>query len=138
MLLFKKKFMDAIRNGTKTQTIRLWKWRRMKEGQKSYIPGAGYIVIDEVAEVRLEDLTDDDARPDGFATAADLRAEIAQLYPTAEADGYRAFRVRFHVCPPEEQVRLREASRLRKARRRKKSLESQSESVEETTADGPD
>mgnify|MGYP003882904105 CR=1 FL=1 len=126
MLLFKKKFMDAIRRGTKTQTIRLWRWRRMREGQYSYIPGAGYIVIDEIAEVRLEDLTDDDAQPDGFATADDLRAEIAQLYPSAEAEGYRAFRVRFHVCPPEDQQRLREESRRRKARRREKTAGSQS------------
>lgn len=126
MLLFKKKFMDAIRRGTKTQTIRLWRWRRMREGQYSYIPGAGYIVIDEIAEVRLEDLTDDDAQPDGFASADDLRAEIAQLYPSAEAEGYRAFRVRFHVCPPEDQQRLREESRRRKARRREKTAGSQS------------
>lgn len=126
MLLFKKKFLDAIRHGTKTQTIRLWRWRRMREGQYSYIPGAGYIVIDEVAEVRLEDLTDDDAQPDGFDTAADLRAEITQLYPSAEADGYRAFRVRFHLCPPEDQRRLREESRRRKAQRRDKTARSQS------------
>lgn len=118
MLLFKKKFLDAIRDGTKTQTIRLWRWRRMKQGQYSYIPGAGYIVIDEVTEVRLEDLTDDDALPDGFLSAADLRAEIAQLYPSAESDGYRAFRIRFHICPPEDQKRLREASRRRKAEHR--------------------
>ncbi len=98
----------------------------MREGQYSYIPGAGYIVIDEIAEVRLEDLTDDDAQPDGFATADDLRAEIAQLYPSAEAEGYRAFRVRFHVCPAEEQQRLREESRRRKARRREKTAGPQS------------
>ncbi len=118
MLLFKKKFLDAIRKGTKTQTIRLWKWRRMRAGQLSYIPGAGYIVLDEVAEVKLKDLTDEDARPDGFATANDLRAEIEQLYPSAEEAGYRAFRIRFHVCPPEDQHRLREESRRRKAVRR--------------------
>ena len=68
MLLFKKRFLDAIRSGRKTQTIRLWRHRKMRAGQRSYIPGAGYIRIDAVEEVQLADLTDDDARPDGFPT----------------------------------------------------------------------
>ena len=79
MLLFKKKFLDAIRRGEKTQTVRLWKFRRMRPGQRSYIPGAGYIEVLNVDEVALDALTDDDARPDGFPSADALRGEIAQL-----------------------------------------------------------
>jgi len=103
MLLFKKKFLPAIRAGEKTQTIRLWNCRRMRAGQRSYIPGAGYIRVTAVDEVELESLTDDDARPDGFDTAEQLRDEIAQLYPDHLAQGYKAYRVVFHVLPPEEQ-----------------------------------
>jgi hypothetical protein len=103
MLLFKKKFLPAIREGRKTQTIRLWRWRRMRPGQRSYIPGVGYILVRAVDEVRLEDLTDADARPDGFETADALRAEIARLYPEQLADGHRAYRIAFEVLPPEEQ-----------------------------------
>jgi hypothetical protein len=99
MLLFKKRFLPAIRSGQKTQTIRLWKYRRMRPGQRSYIPGAGYIRITAVHEVELDQLTDDDARPDGFATAADLRAEIARLYPNQLAAGHRAFRILFELAP---------------------------------------
>lgn len=95
MLLFKKKFLPAIRRGEKTQTIRLWKYRRMKPGQRSYIPGAGYIRVTAVEEVALEALTDADALPDGFATAGELRAEIARLYPQQLAQGHRAYRVVF-------------------------------------------
>ena len=101
MLLFKKRFLDAIRSGQKTQTIRLWKFRKMRAGQRSYIPGAGYIRLTAVDEVDLEQLTDDDARPDGFATADDLRAEIARLYPQQLANGHRAFRIRFVLAPEE-------------------------------------
>ncbi len=97
MLLFKKKFLPAIRQGEKTQTIRLWKWRMMRAGQRSYIPGAGYIRIDQVEQVRLEDLTDEDAIPDGFATADALRTEINELYAEKVAAGYQAFRVVFHL-----------------------------------------
>ena len=105
MLLFKKKFLPAIREGQKTQTIRLWKYRKMRPGQRSYIPGGGYIRITQVEEVRLESLTDDDARPDGFETADQLRDEITRLYPRQLADGYRAFRIVFNLLPPEEQVK---------------------------------
>jgi hypothetical protein len=101
MLLFKKKFMDAIRAGEKTQTVRLWKYRRMRPGQRSYIPGAGYVRIQAVDEVTLAELTDEDARLDGFASADALRAEIAALYPNQLAAGYRAYRVRFAIAPGE-------------------------------------
>ncbi|MCH7751389.1 MAG: ASCH domain-containing protein [Planctomycetes bacterium] len=97
MLLFKKKFLPAIRQGEKTQTIRLWKWRMMRAGQRSYIPGAGYIRIDQVEQVRLEELTDEDAIPDGFATADALRTEINEIYAEKVAAGYQAYRVVFHL-----------------------------------------
>lgn len=97
MLLFKKKFLPAIRSGEKTQTIRLWKWRQMRTGQRSYIPGAGYVHIDGVEEVQIPDLTDADAVPDGFPTADALRHELTAIYGEKLAAGYKAFRVVFHV-----------------------------------------
>jgi hypothetical protein len=102
MLLFKKKFLPAIRIGEKTQTIRLWKYRRMRTGQRSYIPGVGHIRLTAVDEVNLAELTDDDARPDGFVSADALRAELAQLYPEQLAAGYRAYRIRFEKTNGEE------------------------------------
>ena len=118
MLLFKKKFMAAIRSGEKTQTVRLWKWRRMRPGQRSYIPGAGYIRVEAVDEVPLDQLTDDDARRDGFESAALLRAEIKRLYPDLEAKGtHRPYRIRFVLLPPEQQAAEREKTRKKKAER---------------------
>jgi hypothetical protein len=101
MLLFKKKFLPAIRSGEKTQTIRLWKYRRMRSGQRSYIPGAGYIRVTAVDEVRLEGLTNHDARLDGFETVDQLRAELRRLYPQELAAGHRAYRIVFHLLPTE-------------------------------------
>ena len=97
MLLFKKKFLPAIRRGEKTQTIRLWQWRRMRAGQRSYIPGVGYIRIDQVEQVLLEELTDEDAIPDGFASADALRKEINEIYADKVAAGHQAYRVVFHL-----------------------------------------
>lgn len=104
MLLFKKKFLPAIRSGEKTQTIRLWKYRRMRSGQRSYIPGVGYIRVTAVDEVELDRLTDEDARPDGFDTAEALREEIARLYPKQLAEGYRAYRIAFELLGVNDNV----------------------------------
>ena len=116
MLLFKKKFIELIRSGEKTQTIRLWKRPRMRAGQRSYIPGIGYISILSVEQVELERLTDADAVPDGFATAELLRDEIRSIYADELAEGQKAFRVRFQVFPPREQKRMKEERRKRKER----------------------
>lgn len=115
MLLFKKKFLDAIRAGTKTQTVRLWKHRRMRAGQHSYIPGAGYIRVTSVEAVALGELTDDDALRDGFPSAVALRGELEALYPEQLAAGHQAYRVIFELLPAEEGARLREARRQRRA-----------------------
>ena len=95
MLLFKKKFLPAIRSGQKTQTIRLWPYRRMRAGQRSYIPGVGYIQVEAVDPVRLSDLTRADALADGFTSAAAMRTELRELYPMPRRCGLHAYRVRF-------------------------------------------
>lgn len=101
MLLFKKKFLEAIRSGRKTQTIRLWPRAQFRSGQRSFIPGAGYVWIESIEQVELDELTDEDAVPDGFATADELRAEIAAIYSNPSDRSKRAFRIRFRLAPGE-------------------------------------
>jgi hypothetical protein len=95
MLLFKKKFLDAIRGGAKTQTIRLWKHRRMRAGQRSYIPSVGSIRVTALEQVDLDGLTDADAVPDGFATALALPTELRTIYGKQISSGHQAYRVVF-------------------------------------------
>ncbi len=95
MLLFKKKFLPAIRSGEKTQTIRLWKFRHMRSGQRSYIPGVGRIRVTSVEPVAIDALTDADAIPDGFPTALALQTELRTIYSEKLAQGYKAFRIVF-------------------------------------------
>jgi hypothetical protein len=115
--LFKKKFLPAIRSGEKTQTIRLWNVCRMRAGQRSYIPGAGYIRVLSVEPVDVPSLTDADAAPDGFASADKLRDELTTLYADQLAAGHRAYRVRFALLSVEEQAAAREARQSRKKTR---------------------
>lgn len=117
MLLFKKKFLDAIRDGRKTQTVRLWKACRFRTGQRSYVPGVGYIRVTAVDRVRLDELTDDDAVLDGFASAADLLAEIRTLYEAQLKAGYQAYRLRFRRMTDEETEEALQSRDARKAQR---------------------
>ncbi len=96
MLFFKRKFLDDIRSGTKTQTIRLWKHRMMRSGQRSYIPGVGPVKITVVEQVDVNTLTDADAIPDGFPTAAALQNELRTIYGEQLESGHQAYRVVFH------------------------------------------
>ena len=98
MLLFKKQFLPAIRQGRKCQTIRLWPYRRMRAGQRSYIPGVGPIRILAVDPIRLEELTHQDAVADGFECVEELRAALEQIYANVpHKQRYRPYRVRFQV-----------------------------------------
>jgi hypothetical protein len=117
VLLFKKKYLDAIRSGQKTQTIRLWQHCRMRAGQRSYIPGAGYIRVATVEPVNLCDLTDEDAVLDGFSSANALQQELAELYAAELAAGHQAYRIRFEVLSPEEQLAAREQKLAKRAER---------------------
>jgi hypothetical protein len=118
VLLFKKKFLPAIRSREKTQTIRLWSVCRMKSGQRSYIPGAGYIRVVSVDAIELPLLTDEDAWPDGFASADALRSELATLYADQLAAGYRAYRIRFELLSSDEQAAAVAARKAAKAANR--------------------
>lgn len=71
----------------------------MRAGQRSYIPGAGHIQILQVEEVRLEDLTEEDAVADGFQSLEELRRELAEIYPNHIAAGRKLFRIIFELLP---------------------------------------
>lgn len=104
----------------------------MKPGQRSYIPGIGYISIQDVQPVALAALTDADAVPDGFETAEALRAELQTLYAGEIAKGFQAFRIRFAVFPPQEQERMKAEKQRAKDHQRKQSDREKKEFVEST------
>ena len=94
MLLFKKKFFDAIVSGAKRQTVRVWPKRRMRAGQAEFIPGLGRVRITAFEPVRPADLTEEDAVLDGFPSRAALLAELTSLYGE-RLESVPCFRIRF-------------------------------------------
>jgi hypothetical protein len=100
MLLFKKKFLDPIRSGAKCQTVRVWPKRRLKPGQAEFVPGLGRIRVTAFDPVRPVDLSEEDARLDGFESRDALLAELRALYGD-RLDGLPCFRIRFVYPAPE-------------------------------------
>lgn len=94
VLLFKKKFLDAIRSGAKCQTIRVWPKRRLRAGQKEFIPGLGRIRITAFERVPPEELSDQDAHLDGFPSCEALLEELRALYGD-RLNVLPCFRIRF-------------------------------------------
>ena len=97
LLLFKKQFIQSIRAGQKTTTIRRWTTSRVRERQRAFAPGIGWLIIEAVEQIAILELTPADAQSDGFASKAEMIASLRDLYPDPKRDGKQWFRVRFRL-----------------------------------------
>lgn len=97
---FKKQYVPLVKNGTKVQTLRAR--TSLKEGDivKATCawgdPPFASLRVTSVQWVNLEDLTEADARADGFDSLRDLYAALAKLYPGVE----RLAKIAFCVVEP--------------------------------------
>ncbi len=94
-LTFKKEYKPLIREGRKTQTVRVWKKCRLRVGMVVFSPGLGRLRIDDIAEMKLSELTYKDAKQDGFNSKAQFLKAIRKLYKIGDAKGTMCFRIRF-------------------------------------------
>jgi hypothetical protein len=92
-MLFTRRLREGIRRGRIRCTIRIWQQPRVKVGGR-YRMDDGHVVVDEIAPIRLKDITHDLARESGFATVADL------LATAKHGAGTKVFLIRFHYLPP--------------------------------------
>jgi len=70
-MLFQRRFHERIRSGDITCTVRIWQRPHVKVGGR-YALAPGAIVVDEVHETRLDDITAALARRSGFPSLVDL------------------------------------------------------------------
>jgi hypothetical protein len=103
-LFFKRVYQEAIRAGRKHTTIRRWGRPMVSAGRRAFSPGLGWLMIDAVDTVALEELDDRDAKADGFETAADMRKLLAELYPRHATDNKQWFRVKFSLDEPQDRT----------------------------------
>lgn len=95
MLLMKKRFFDDIRAGSKTSTLRYWRWPHVRAGSAHTVPGLGRIRVRSVRPICLDELTDDDARADGFESLEAMHAALAKFYPADKRRGRRLYKIDF-------------------------------------------
>lgn len=95
MLLIKKIFFDAIRRGTKTTTLRYWRWAHVKAGSYQKVRGLGVLKIDKIRPIDPAELADADAQADGFADLPALLAALDELYPLSQRDRRKLFKIDF-------------------------------------------
>lgn len=85
---FKKEYYPLIRDGVKTQTLRLARKRldvREDDFVVAVFPGLDETLLIKITKVgykQFKSLTLDDAKRDGFDSLADLKNELLKIYPT--------------------------------------------------------
>jgi len=90
-VLMQVRFRDAVADGTVTLTFRRWKRPQVVAG-RTYRTAAGRIVVDAIDVVDPARITAGDARRAGFATRAELLAELRGT------DDLPTYRIRFHAA----------------------------------------
>ena len=89
---------DRVRKGEITCTVRLWQRPHVKVGGR-YPLAPGHVVVTQLFEISLADVTPDLARRSGFAGVADL-LKVAKHGP-----GRRVFLVEFRYDAPSSRRR---------------------------------
>ncbi len=85
---FNQRLRDSVRNGDVTSSVRIWKSPRVKVGN-FYSMEEGYVVIESIREMEMEDITSELARESGFLGVIDL------LKVAKHGSGERVFLVKF-------------------------------------------
>ena len=99
-MLFKRPTLDGIADGTISVAFRRWARARVRAGSQLRT-AIGVLVVDAVDEVRVADITEDDARRAGFSSRTALRDDLA-----SQRDG-RVYRIALHLAGPDPRVELR-------------------------------
>ncbi len=81
-LKFKGKYKESILSGKKRTTIR--RETKLKPGDRVVIESGeeaiGEALIKEVLSIKVEELTDEHAREDGFSNLGELLGELRSIY----------------------------------------------------------
>lgn len=99
-MLFKRHALDGLANGTITVAFRRWARPRVRVGGRLRT-AVGVLSVDAVDEVRVADITEEDARRAGFSSRGALLDDLA-----TQRDGC-VYRIALRVAGPDPRVQLR-------------------------------
>ncbi len=86
---FTKRLREPVRNGEITKSVRVWKSARVKVGNR-YRMESGFVIVDALQTIELNDITPSLARDTGFSSVAEL------LKVAKHGRGETIFLVSFH------------------------------------------
>jgi len=100
-MLFKRHVLDGLADGTIDTAFRRWARPRVRTGSRLRT-AVGVLAVDRVDEVTEAEITNAEARRAGFASRADLLADLA-----GQREG-QVYRIGLRVDGPDPRVALRE------------------------------
>jgi len=92
-MVFAKRLREGIRRGRIRCSIRIWTHPHVKVNGR-YAMDDGHIVVDSIAPIEIDDITEDLAQESGFDSVKDL-LQIAK-----HGHGENVYLIRFHYLPP--------------------------------------
>jgi hypothetical protein len=104
-VLFKRRFLDGIADGTIDLAFRRWTRPRVRVGSRLRT-AVGVLAVDAVDRVHVADITAKDAGRAGFTTRGALLKELSR-----RADG-SVYRVELHLASADPRAELRERDAL--------------------------
>jgi hypothetical protein len=98
-VLFTQRFWPGIADGSVTVAFRRWKRPTVKAGGTLRSPG-GFLAIDGVRAIAIDDITETDARRAGYASRRELLDELQRRTGAL-------YRIDFHLAGPDPRDVLR-------------------------------
>jgi len=111
MLLFDKRLREPIKQGRVTVTIRSWQSPRVSPGRRYRAGDVGDILIEDMAQMPLSEVTEEEARAAGAESLEEWRRHYLTRHPKADLERDRAYLIRFRYLGDEaERVRAGQLS----------------------------
>ena len=102
-----QRFHAGLADGSITLAFRRWRKPAARAGGRQRTP-VGELAIDAVDPVKIEDVTEADARAAGYRDRAELLGELARY---GHQDG-TTYRIALHLAGPDPRVALRERAEI--------------------------
>jgi len=96
MLLFQKRFLAGLVDGSITLTFRQWETPRVRPGGRYRCHPIGVLEVDDLRRIRVGEISESDSRKAGFESRGHLLVYLGQWSGGLLDDGREIFRVELH------------------------------------------
>lgn len=95
MLLFQKRFLAGLTEGSITLTFRHWDKPKVRPGGRYRCHPIGVVQVDDLRKIRVGEISENDASRAGFTSLADLLKYLGEMRDGLEND-HEVYRVELH------------------------------------------